>query len=277
MKACYNEATTLQNSDLEKDIVLAEKAGFEYIELWIVQIEKYLETHSSEEMVKLFEGRRIKPFAIDSFEDILFNDEYEKLKEKFVRVCEYGKILDVHNIVMVPTVKKGINKQYTKEEIDKEAVCVLTELAELGDPYGMRLAFEPIGFADCTVRSIRHAWKIVQKADRKNIGLTLDVFNDYLYNGLQDIESIKEIDGEKIFIFHIDDAPVLPLDQYKVNHSDRVLPGAGGLPYRRFIKLLKEQGFDIEASIELFNPTFYMMEPETVIDMAFKYLVLARK
>jgi len=171
---------------------------------------------------------------------------------------------------MVPTVKKGINKQYTKEEIDKEAVCVLTELAELGDPYGMRLAFEPIGFADCTVRSIRHAWKIVQKADRKNIGLTLDVFNDYLYNGLQDIESIKEIDGEKIFIFHIDDAPVLPLDQYKVNHSDRVLPGAGGLPYRRFIKLLKEQGFDIEASIELFNPTFYMMEPETVIDMCYK-------
>jgi len=81
MKACYNEATTLQNSDLEKDIVLAEKAGFEYIELWIVQIEKYLETHSSEEMVKLFEGRRIKPFAIDSFEDILLMMNMKSLKK----------------------------------------------------------------------------------------------------------------------------------------------------------------------------------------------------
>ena len=63
MQYCYNEATTLKNSTLERDIELAEKAGFEYIELWLCQIEQYLETHSIKELQGLFDGRTIRPVS----------------------------------------------------------------------------------------------------------------------------------------------------------------------------------------------------------------------
>lgn len=270
MKYCYNQATTLKNSDLEQDIMLAEAAGFDYIELWLCQIDTYMNDHTDEDLASLFNGRRIKPFALDSFEDILFSEDPDKLKQDFLKACKYGAILGVNKVVMVPTVRKGINEQYTKAEIDKEAVSVLRHLAGLGKPYDMQLAFEPIGFADCAVRSMEHALDIVKQVDMDNVGLTLDVFNEYLYCGLKDIEFIRQIPGEKIFIFHIDDAPVKPLDQYKADHSDRVRPGEGGLPCREFIKLVRETGFDEEASVELFNEELYGMDPKDAIQLCYK-------
>ncbi|WP_302760767.1 sugar phosphate isomerase/epimerase family protein [Christensenella hongkongensis] len=269
MKYCYNEATTLKNSTLERDIELAEKAGFEYIELWLCQIEQYLETHSIKELQGLFDGRTIRPFAFDSFEDILFSRDYKKLKEDFTRACQYGTELDVHNTVMVPSVWEGINDQYSKEEITEEAVSVLTELAEIARPYKMRLAFEPIGFEDCAVRSLKEAWEIVQKVNLDHVGLTLDVFNEYLYCGLNDIDDIKMLDPKKVFIFHIDDAPVLPLKEYKLDHSDRVPPGEGGLPYRKFVENLWKTGYDEAASVELFNPALYAMDAQDAINHCF--------
>ena len=108
----------------DRDIELAEKAGFEYIELWLCQIEQYLETHSIKELQGLFDGRTIRPFAFDSFEDILFSRDYKKLKEDFTRACQYGTELDVHNTVMVPSVWEGINDpvSYTHLDVYKRQV-----------------------------------------------------------------------------------------------------------------------------------------------------------
>ena len=54
MKLCFNEATTLKNSTLEQDLVLCEKAGFDYIEIWICQLEKYLQHNKLDDLISFF-------------------------------------------------------------------------------------------------------------------------------------------------------------------------------------------------------------------------------
>ena len=272
MKSCFNEATTLKNSTLQDDLTLTDKAGFAYIEIWLCQLEKYLQNHTLGELNTFFQDHKIKPFALDSFEDILFRNrqQYSQLKSQFEKACEYGCAIGCHRAVMVPTVQKGLHQQYSKEDINEEAQNVLCELSDIAKPYAMQLAFEPIGFSDCAVRSIAHAWEIVQKVDRDNVGLTLDIFNNYLYCALGDVEDIKKLDTDKVFIFHVDDAPVMPLDQYKPDHSDRVLPGDGGLPCENYITTLKEIGYDEVMSIELFNPALYSMDASEVIPLAYE-------
>jgi 2-keto-myo-inositol isomerase len=272
LKTCFNEGTTLKNSSLGVDLVSAERVGFDYIEIWLCQLDTYLQTHKLKGLRDYFNSSRIKPFALDSFEDVNFRDAKNaaKLDGKFEKACEYGADLGCPRIVTVPTVQKGLMQKHTKEDATKDSVEVLHRLADIAQPYNVKVAFEPIGFADCAVRSIGHAWEIVQEVNRDNVGLTLDVFNTYLYDALRDIDDIKKIDVNKIFIFHIDDAPVMPLERYKLDHSDRCLPGRGGLPYGKFIEILDTMGYKDAASLELFNPELYQMNPYDAIKMGYE-------
>ena len=271
MKLCFNEATTLKNSTLEQDLVLCEKAGFDYIEIWICQLEKYLQHNKLDDLISFFAKSTIKPFALDSFEDILFctDTEYAKLRSRVMCACLWAKMIGCDRMVMVPTVCEGIHSKYTKEQITEESVRVLSDLAQIAAAYDVKLAFEPIGLEACAVRSISHAWEIVKKVDLYNVGLTLDVFNDYLYNALEDMDDIAQIPGEKIFIYHIDDAPVKPLNEYKLDHSDRVLPGNGELPCTDMTRMVKETGYNSAISVELFNEKLYGDTAENVIGQAY--------
>jgi 2-keto-myo-inositol isomerase len=212
MKTCFNEATTLKNSTLELDLPYAEQAGFDYIEIWLCQLEEYLKTHTLEDLQGYFRSSRIKPFALDSFEDVNFLDDNGRayLERQFDKACMYAAALGCPRIVTVPTVQKGIEDKYTREDITRDSVEVLRRLSDIARPYDVKVAFEPIGFTDCVVRSIWHAWEIVREVNKDNVGLTLDVFNTYLYDALRDIDDIKKIDGKKFLYFILTMRPSCP-------------------------------------------------------------------
>ncbi|MFE9549417.1 isomerase, partial [Bacillus velezensis] len=47
MKLCFNEATTLENSNLKQDLELCEKHGYDYIEIRTMdKLPEYLKDHS---------------------------------------------------------------------------------------------------------------------------------------------------------------------------------------------------------------------------------------
>ncbi len=56
----YNQGTTLNNSDTETDLILAEKYGFNYIEFQMGPLYKYLKTHSLYELNEFFAGNGIR-------------------------------------------------------------------------------------------------------------------------------------------------------------------------------------------------------------------------
>ena len=46
LKLGYNEATCKENSSVEKDLILCEKYGYDYIELRLDMLKEYFKTHT---------------------------------------------------------------------------------------------------------------------------------------------------------------------------------------------------------------------------------------
>lgn len=65
MKISYNEACAKDCSTLEKDLTLCEKAGFDFIEIRLDMLRKYLLDHTLEDLKAFFSKSKIKPHAFN--------------------------------------------------------------------------------------------------------------------------------------------------------------------------------------------------------------------
>ncbi|UOQ45552.1 sugar phosphate isomerase/epimerase [Halobacillus salinarum] len=264
MKLCFNEATTLENSNLEKDLELCEKHGYDYIEIrWMDKLPEYLETHTLEDLKNDFASRHIKPLALNAL--VFFNnrDDEEAVIKEFTEMAQTGKELGVEYLVTVPLVT---GKAILKQDIKNSAVRMLREFSKIAEDYELKVALEFVGHPECTINTFNDAYEVVQEVDRENIGLVMDCF--HLYAMGSRVEDLAQADGTKIFIVHIDDTEDYPVGCLRDEH--RVWPGRGILPLQKVFATLKDIGFPDEGvvSVELFRPEYYAMDAEAVIQKA---------
>lgn len=264
MKLCFNEATTLENSTLAKDLELCEKHGYDFIEIRTMdKLPEYLETHSIEELAAFFQNNHIKPLAFNAL--VFFNNRdeagYKAIIAEFKDMLEKAKVLGVPYIVAVPLVTE---EKFLKEDIQKSSVSVLTELSDLAEPYGVKIAVEFVGHPQCTVNTFGQAYEIVQAVNRDNVGLVFDCFHFHAMGS--HIEDLKQADGSKIFILHMDDTENFPIGF--LTDDDRVWPGEGAIDLDTLLSTLKEIGYDGAASVELFRPAYYKLDADEAIRTA---------
>ncbi len=255
MLLAINGATTMK-ATLPEDIEAARAAGFRGLEVWAAKMDTYLETNSVQGLKALFERAGLLPASINSIEFITFRppEEYQEIKTRCQELCELAQALGCDKIVVVPSpTPEGVGWN----EIRDESVRVLRELSSVAAPYGVKLAFEFLGFGWCSVRTLGQCWEIVQETDRANIGLVIDTC--HFYAGGSELRSIGEVDPGKIFIFHINDVEERPLDTIEDAH--RLLPGEGVIPLDDILTRLKLIGFDGLCSIELFRPEYWERDP----------------
>lgn len=266
MKLSYNQATCMQRSSVKNDILLCEKHGYDLIELRLDMLKEYLQTNTLQDLSKMFNSLHIKPFALNSIENINFNTKqsWAELVDLFKFACEVAQAIQNPYIVIVPTVTEERSK-YNEKEVFDDSVESISSLLEIARPYGVKLSLEPIGDRRWVCNSMRQAYEIVQHMDDEDLGLTIDAFNVYLADKCADIEFLNEIDLKKIFIYHIDDCEDLPLGI--LDHCHRLMPGDGIIPLTRFSQILKEKGYTDGASIELFRPEYWEQDPEVIIKM----------
>jgi len=267
MKLGYNEATCMKHSTLEQDLILCEKYGYDYIEIRLDMLQDFLKRDSVKNLQDFFGSSRLKPYAFNSIEDINFctPKQKETLLELFTFGCEMSQTIGNPYMIVVPTMGKEMHKK-SKEEIFDDSVQILNQLADVAKPYGVKLAFEPIGDKRWCVRSLDQALEIVQEVNRPDVGLALDAFNLYLYNKLENIDTIDNVPLEKVFVYHIDDCEELPLGV--LDHCHRLYPGDGVIPLAEISKKLHAKGYEGICSIELFRPEYWEKEPEEVIRTA---------
>lgn len=261
MKVCFNEATTMKKSTLEKDLELCEKYGYEQIEIRTMdKLKEYLENHTIEDLANFFKNHRIKPFAFNAL--VYFNNrsdaEYKEIKDELKYMCEVGQKIGCKNIVVVPLVTE---KKFTKTQIKESSVKVLNELADIAEKYGIRLAIEFVGHPQCTINTFGQAYDIVKAVNRDNVGLVLDCFHFHAMGSR--IEDLKKADGSKIFILHIDDTEDFPIGS--LTDEDRLWPGEGAIDLDSILSTLKEIGYLDMVSIELFRPEYYELPIEEAI------------
>ncbi|WP_113671391.1 sugar phosphate isomerase/epimerase family protein [Vallitalea guaymasensis] len=260
MKICFNQATTMKNSTLEKDLTYCEKYGYDLIEIRLDKLKDYLKRNTIEDLAEFFKQNKIKPFAFNALEFITFREEegYEEILDNLKFLCEMGDIIDCKKIVVVPTFDVG---DYTREQIKTETVEKITELANIADDYNVKLAFEFVGYPNCSVNRFEQAYDIVKRVNLHNVGLVLDCFHFHAMGS--DINDLKKADGNKIFIFHIDDSEDLPIGA--IRDDKRLWPGDGVINLDEILATLKVIGYDEMVSVELFRPEYWDMDIEETI------------
>ena len=244
-------------ADLATDVRAAAAAGFDYVEIRAAKLREYLKTGSVSDLKTLFDEGGVKPLSINSIEHITFQDAaaYAKIRTECEELSSIAGAIGCPYIVVVPgQYPQGGMSSY---EVIEGSVGVLRELASIAERHNVALAFEFLGQRDCSVQTLELADEIVEKVNRRNIGLVIDSF--HFYAGGSTIKMIDALDPKRLFIFHINDAEDLPSGQLTDAH--RLLPGLGILPLKEIIEAFRRIGYDGAASVEIFRPEYWERDP----------------
>ena len=251
MELGLNGATTLK-ADLAMDIAVAGKAGFDFVEIWAAKLMGYLTRGGLPALKRDLKRAGVRPVTLNSVERVTFNDPsgHIRMLEDFQRFCRVAEAIGCETVIVVPSPRpKGV----TAAEIERESVRVLRELSVIAKPYGVRLAYEFLGFADCTVNSLAQCAAIVDKVARPNVGLVLDTF--HFFAGGSSIGSIRQVDPRKIFIVHVNDVERAP--RRKMHDALRLYPGKGIIPLASILRGLRTIGYTDKFSVEIFRPQYW--------------------
>jgi len=207
----------------------------------------------------------------------------EKRKEAFEKAKGWIRIMEAAGTDMLQV---GSTDSIGISDSAEDLAGDIAELADLLAEKGFRLAYENWCWST-HAPTWKAAWKIVQKTDRKNVGLCLDTFQiagsewadpttlSGLIEGQIDLKnnfprSLNDlsllIPGDKIFYFQISDAlkmdPPLPSEPDKHglrprgqwSHSHRPFPFNGGyLPVAEVTEAVLRTGFTGYVSLETFD------------------------
>ncbi len=278
MKISYNEACARDCSTLEKDLALCEKAGFDFIEIRLDMLRRYLLDHTLDDLRAFFSKSRIKPHAFNAIylypEFLSDRDDLARrdaLLDEFLLSCIAGEFIGSEYIIIVPPLQrdpKGGPYIGKWEDTKRDCVRILKELSAYARPYGMKLCFELVGFERSSVRSIDKADEIVRAVDRDNVGFVFDSYNIYLNGGLNDFSALKNVQSEKIFAVHLMSGDDVPSEER--GQDKRCFCGQGVVDTTAFLRTLNGIGYDGMVSVETFRPEYWAMPPEVVIQRAYE-------
>jgi 2-keto-myo-inositol isomerase len=263
MKLALNGATTM-HADLVTDIRAASEAGFELIEIWASKLRTFLQTKTTADLVQLLKENNLAPYSINSIEQITFRtpEVYEKIiKRQCEELSTIAGEIECPYVVVVPG---KLPEKATRDEIIDESIKVLNELGDIAERHNVSLAFEFLGQTDCSVQTLDLCNEIIEKMNRKNIGNVLDSF--HFYAGNSTFEAIDNLNPEKLFIFHINDAENLPKE--KLTDAHRLYPGLGILPLKEIKARFDKIGYDRMVSVEIFRPEYWNEDPFLVAKLA---------
>ncbi len=255
MELGLNGATTLK-ADLTTDIAVAGKAGFDFVEIWAAKLIGYLDKGGLPSLRRDLKRAGVRPGTLNSVERIIFNDPsgHVRMLEDFTRFCGVAEAIDCETVLVVPSPRP---KGASIGAIERESVRILRELSGIAKRYGVRLAYEFLGFSDCSVNTLAQCAAIIEKVNRPNVGLVLDTF--HFFAGGSTLASIRGVDPRRIFIVHLNDVERAP--RRKMHDALRLYPGKGIIPLQAILRNLKAIGYAGAFSVEIFRPQYWNRQP----------------
>lgn len=240
-------ATVCLSGGLVDKLHACAAAGFDGVEIMDADLIAAME--SPEEIRALCDrlGLTIdlfQPFRdCEGVDDATFADNLRRARAKF----EVMRRLGASMILLCSNVG-------TATISDPEvAAWQLGVLADVAAEYDISIAYEALAWGRY-VDDYRDAWRIVQLADRPNLGICLDSFH-VLSRG-HDPADIENIPAEKIFFLQLADAPALDMDVLSWSRHHRLFPGEGDFDLTTFLSRVLRAGYQGPLSLEVFNDTF---------------------
>lgn len=230
--------------DVIEQVRIAANAGYDGIELWMKDIEAYLENSGTVENLK----KELNKHNVEFVNVIAFFEWTDKDAEVQERAFKQAKkemeLVASLGCKMIAAPPFGNVETVTLEEMAKS----FERLVRMGREIGVEPILEFWGGAKklSTLKEARH---ILDEIHINHAKMLVDPF--HMYIGGSDLANIKELTGEKIGVFHVNDYPNTPARE-ELTDADRVFPGEGIFPNDEVAQMLNDIDYNGYLSLELF-------------------------
>ncbi len=267
MKLAINQATLLK-TPMVQFLEVSSEAGFEGVELRRDETFLYLKNHSPHDLKSLLDQHDLKCVSFNAIElfSLCPEEEFANIQKYTKKLMKIGNIIGCDLIIAVPSFLD--DRSFSLAEIKEQTIERLIILKRLAEQHNFKLAFEPLGFPNCSVRDLSLALEILNNENLVEMGLVIDTFHFFV--GGNSIDSLNSLSPHQLWLVHINDVNFNP--DLDMKDSDRVLPGDGTLNLKDFMNTLKSLGYNQWISIELFNESLWKEDPIKVAQKSMKSL-----
>ncbi len=259
-KFCLNTSTVRgQTLSLLEQIELAAESGYDGIEPWIGDIEKYRASGGSlRDIGKRCEGLGLEIPSAIGFAEWIVNDPARRAKglERARREMDLVRQIGGTRIAAPPV--GATSKGYALDLLaaaDRYAV-----LLEVGRQIGVVAQVEVWGFSENLSR-LGEAVLVAIESGHPDACLLPDVY--HIYKGGSDYAGLNLLGHQAIHCFHLNDYPANPRRE-ELTDAHRIYPGDGVAPWNQVLAALAVNHNRCMLSLELFNPDYWKLDAMTV-------------
>jgi sugar phosphate isomerase/epimerase len=248
-KTALNASTLFPfDLDVTQQVRLAAEAGFDGIELWVKDLESYLERGgTTRELRALLAGSGVA--AVNAIAFFAWADADDAARARgLAQAKREMRLLAEIGCPAVAAPPFG-----DVETVSLEAMAGhFAQLVELARGLGVEPYLEFWGRAKKLSR-LSEALFVALESGVPDVKLLLDPF--HMYVGGSDLQNLAYLNSANIGIVHVNDYPATPTRD-QIADRDRVFPGEGVAPTRELARLLERAGYRGYLSLEVFIESY---------------------
>lgn len=249
---CLNTSTISgQKVGFLNEFKITANAGYDGIEIWIRDLEKYVQEGGSlNDLKKYVNDLGLVIENAIGFAQWAVDDKNTRKAgmEQLKREMEMLALIGCKRIAAPPA---GATSAPLLDLFD--VAERYRKVLELGDQTGVLPQLEIWG-SSANLHHISQALFVASATGHSKACILPDVY--HMFRGGSPYESLKLMSGSSIEMFHFNDF-VASIPREKQKDSDRVYPGDGAAPFNQIIKYLKDSGGKKVLSLELFNAEYW--------------------
>jgi sugar phosphate isomerase/epimerase len=259
---CLN-GSTIRPTPLKDKVRVAAEAGFNAIELWVDDLDKFEAEGGDLKALgaEIRDRGLFVPNVIGLWDSMSHDDEaWKKSLEATRKRMRLSAAVGSKHVAAIPAPDRA--------DFDlKIGAARYRELLKIGrEEFNIIVACEFVGFMK-GVHRLGQGTAIALDADDPDACLVADTF--HLYRGGSGFEGIGHLAGNFIAVFHWNDVPADPPSE-QLGDEHRIYPGDGILPLKRALKLLKQIDYRGPLSLEMFNREHWKQDPKVVAETGLK-------
>jgi sugar phosphate isomerase/epimerase len=218
-----------------------KKAGFDGIEFCFEDYHfnvrpDYAEDFFIKHAVELCEELGMVIGSVGNHLDYVFDDDMFALMKKTIPIVrDFGT-----DIFITATPDSKFQKYHGREEYCSEYLRRLTELLDIADDHGVKIAIEPEVLN--LITTTEDFLELCEQVGRKNLACNFDVGHAFLTDPDM-FESIRKL-GDKIVHAHVEG----------MNRGEHMhlLPGDGDMDLPAVIQAMRDEGFDGAIALDVY-------------------------
>jgi sugar phosphate isomerase/epimerase len=263
---CLSQVCSL-GSSFEDDLDGYADGACPAVEIWLTKLEDHLANHRPAEVLSRAVDRGLT-LACATYQGGLLLTQGPARHEAW---SQFQRRLDLLAQLAVPVlvVTPDFLGPFTQTDLER-ALVSLRQAGELAAQRRVRLALE-FHSRGTFLTNLETAAGFIQSVDHSSVGLCLDTF--HFATGPSKTEDLAWVNAGNLFHVQISDVADRPREL--ATDADRILPGEGDFALQPVIDHLRKIGYSGCVSLELLNPQFWQIPPQSLGEIGMTSLRIA--